>query len=101
MLQKHRTVWADTCDDLFINGLLSKLHDRNSVKRLRKCKITDTTFQNWELVLARVEVEDGGDYLCQASSHPPQHITTSLAIVGKRRLQTSHTFSSLFALSEN
>ena len=101
MLQKPRTVWADTCEDLFINGLLSKLHERNSVKRLRKCKITDTTFQNWELVLARVEVADGGDYLCQASSHPPQHITTSLNIVGKRRLQTSHTFSSLFALSEN
>ena len=99
MLQKASTVWADTCEDLFINGLLSKLHERNSVKRLRKCKITDTTFQNWELVLARVEVADGGDYLCQASSHPPQHITTTLAIVGKRRL--SHTFSSLFALSEN
>ena len=58
-------------------------------------------FQNWELVLARVKVGDGGEYLCQASSHPPQHITTTLTIVGKRRLQTSHTFSSLFALSEN
>ena len=39
-------------------------------------------------MLARVEVRDGGDYLCQTSSHPPQHITTSLAIVGERTLQT-------------
>ena len=41
-------------------------------------------FQNWELTISRVELSDGGEYLCQASTHPPLAITTHLDVVGRR-----------------
>ena len=41
-------------------------------------------FQNWELTISRVELSDGGEYLCQATTHPPLAITTHLDVVGRR-----------------
>ena len=39
--------------------------------------------QNWELVVTHINVLDEGEYLCQASTHPPQHISTTVSIVGE------------------
>jgi len=36
---------------------------------------------NWELIVTHVRLIDQGDYLCQTSTHPPQHIVTRLEVV--------------------
>jgi len=36
---------------------------------------------NWELIVTHVRLIDQGDYLCQTSTHPPQHIITRLEVV--------------------
>ena len=41
-------------------------------------------FQNWELTISRVELSDGGEYLCRATTHPPLAIITHLDVVGRR-----------------
>ena len=41
-------------------------------------------FQNWELTISRVDLSDGGEYLCQATTHPPLAIITHLDVVGRR-----------------
>jgi len=43
--------------------------------------IKDPNDNNWELWLTSVDLMDGGDYLCQTSTHPPQHIITTLNVV--------------------
>ena len=40
-------------------------------------------FQDWELRLVSVQSYDSGEYRCQATTHPPSFIATSLAVVGE------------------
>ena len=42
-------------------------------------------FQNWNLRIRNVEMEDGGQYECQATTHPPQSIFVNLRVVGEWR----------------
>ena len=46
-------------------------------------------FQSWELTISRVKLEDGGEYLCQASTHPPLAIITTLDVVGSCQSQVN------------
>ena len=39
--------------------------------------------QNWNLRLRKVDLEDGGIYECQATTHPPQSTFVTLRVVGK------------------
>ena len=48
-------------------------------------------FQSWELTISRVKLEDGGEYLCQASTHPPLAIITTLDVVGSSSLKLMST----------
>ena len=41
--------------------------------------------QDWELRLVSVRSYDSGEYRCQATTHPPSFIATSLAVVGKSK----------------
>jgi hypothetical protein len=42
-------------------------------------------FQDWSLKILRISVSDSGSYKCQANSHPPQFITTTLRVQGEMR----------------
>ena len=39
--------------------------------------------QDWELRVSGVRQYDSGDYQCQANSHPPASITTTLSVLGE------------------
>lgn len=38
------------------------------------------SFQNWSLQIRGVQVQDGGQYLCQTSEHPPTSIIVKLEV---------------------
>ena len=50
--------------------------------------------QDWELRLVSVRSYDSGEYRCQATTHPPSFIATSLAVVGKSLSQDHRSYRS-------
>ena len=46
----------------------------------------DNYLQNWELGLTHITMTDAAQYLCQASTHPPQTIISTITVVGKTSL---------------
>ena len=63
--------------------LIAQKPQDNVSNKVFKIKIKyEELFKDWELRVTGVKRYDSGDYHCQATSHPPSFISTSLSVVG-------------------
>ena len=54
--------------------------------------------QNWSLQIRGVVTGDEGEYVCQASHHPPANIVTNLIVYGKDLSRILVSIQDLFSL---